>query len=306
MIKVGIIGMGTISRHYLRGIKESKELNLVAVCDKNENYATKELYGEYKYYAEYLSMIKGESLDCVIISTPPATHYQIAKECLTAGVNVIIEKPVVLEMNLLKDLYSLADKSGLEFKVMYHWQNGQEVEELLKRYDKNQIKSIKVCVLDPYCNNGQTINDDRVILEGAWIDSGVNALSYAKCFLDFNQYEIKCIEVKKCAKTGLPIYAHAKLKIDGVEVEILVDWTTGKELKQSEIVFGDNTINISHSLQTIYDKETKIECNDMVRLTRHYYNFFTKNINESSNQDATVKIHDILFNVRSKYEEFVG
>ncbi len=305
MKRTGIIGAGLISRQYYEGLKNSKKLNLVAVCDANENYVAKDLYAEYNFYTDHLEMLKTERLDYVIISTPPASHYQLAIDVLNAGVNVIIEKPVVLQMERLKKLIDSAKSKNLDFQTMYHWQNGQEVEEFLKEYDKTKVSKISVKVLDPYSADGKIINADKVKLEGAWIDSGVNALSYAKCFLDFNSVDVIEVTVKRCEKTTLPIYVTAKLVIDGVDVDITVDWTKNKNDKRSSLIYDGRRIDILHSDQTIYDGEKTIRCDDMPRLTRHYYNFFVKNIKDRGETADTLKIHQALFAVRDGYETLI-
>ncbi len=303
MKRTGIIGMGVISRAYFEGITKTEKLKLVAVCDKEKEYPTKDIYDDFRYYDDYLTMIKREKLDYVIISTPPASHYQIAKNCLTAGVNVIIEKPVVLQMGLLHDLIKTAKAKNLDFQVMYHWQNGEEVEAFLARYDRKKISKICVSVLDPYSSDGVSINADREQLAGAWIDSGVNSLSYVKCFLDFDSVEIEDIQIQRCARTNLPICAAVKLTIDGVDVEITVDWTKGQNCKQSTLTYDGREIAVSHSKQTIYDGDTVIKCDSKDRLSRHYYNFFVKNLKARGDTADTIKIHEVLLRVRDKYEE---
>ena len=86
-------------------------------------------------------------------------------------------------------------------------------------------------VWDPYCDDGETINSDRRLLMGAWIDSGVNALSLIRLWLPFEKVEVLHTEAQRCKVTHLPIYAKVNLRIDGIETEIVIDWRQGKDQK---------------------------------------------------------------------------
>ena len=85
--RTGIIGLGTISKYYMDGIRESSILQLCAVCDLVKDAPSKECYKEYLFYTDYKEMIAKEQLDYVIISTPPATHNSIATYALENSVN---------------------------------------------------------------------------------------------------------------------------------------------------------------------------------------------------------------------------
>ena len=108
MKKVGIIGLGTITEYYLEGIKNSNTLELTAVCDTLINSVSKKYYEEYPFYLDYKEMISKEGLDYIIISTPPKSHFEIAKHALENNVNVIVEKPATTNLNDLQFLNNLA------------------------------------------------------------------------------------------------------------------------------------------------------------------------------------------------------
>jgi sugar phosphate isomerase/epimerase len=59
-------------------------------------------------------MITQAGLDTVLIATPPATHYEIAKACMQRKVNVIMEKPAVLDLDKYDDLLKTAKENGVK------------------------------------------------------------------------------------------------------------------------------------------------------------------------------------------------
>ena len=301
MLNAGIIGMGAISKYYLKGLKASSCLELKAICDTNPDFASRPLFKDYPFYEDYLEMIEKEGLDYVIISTPPKSHYEIALNSMKRGVNVIIEKPAVLNMKEYDDLLKYAADHNLIFEVSYHWQNGAEVIEFNKHYDARKITEIHIHVDDPYSDDGININDDKIKLEGAFIDSGVNALSLINLWLPFEQISINRVDTIKCPKTNLPIYAFVELVIDGVLSTIEVDWRNGINNKESYVIYEGRRIDIKHSLQMIIDGDEIIDCKQMERLETHYYNYF-KNYQEGEiKKQQSYRIHSVLFEVVRRY-----
>lgn len=298
MKNVGIIGLGTITQYYLEGLNDSTYLNLIAVCDTLKNPVSKEIFKDYPFYLDYKEMIEKENLDYIIISTPPKSHFEIAKYALEHNVNVMVEKPATSNLEDLVYLMDLAQSKNLIFEVMYHWQNGSEVIKFNELYDKTKITKICTQVLDPYSSDGIQIDDMKVKLLGTWIDSGVNILSMIKMWLPFNELKIVKLTTTKCKKTQLPISIDIQLIIDGIDVNINIDWTKHQNKKESYVIYEDRKVIIDHSNQTIIDKEQNkiIELNDMIRLRRHYYNYFT-NYKEITNSNMTYLIHKILFEV---------
>ncbi len=301
--KAALIGLGAIALEYELGLKTTDKFNLIAVCDTNAESGGRKCFQSLPFYNSIETLIEKETLDLLIISTPPSSHYELVKFALMHDINVIVEKPMILDYEKIQELYKLAEDRKLVLNTSYHWQNGEEVRHLIGKIKKDQIAKINVAVDDPYSNNSIDIRDDRKHLEGSWIDSGVNALSYIKLFLPFNHFLIKNMDVQFAKNIHQPIYSSIDLVIDDVEINITVDWRNNKNFKRSEIYLKDGTrFFINHSEQKIIfnDKE---ECyDDMSRLSRHYYNYFN-NFNFLSNREETLLIHKILLSVRDEYEK---
>ena len=122
--------------------------------------------------------------------------------------------------------------------------------------------------------------------------------------MPFESVLLKSVQIKRCEKSNLPIYANCTLLIDQTEVEIKVDWTKGVNSKTSEILLENGEkIVVSHSNQTVTIGEEVFNFNKMERLATHYYNYFVYNFNERKIDKQTEKIHSVLFMVRDHYEK---
>ena len=79
-----------------------------------------------RVYWDYTTMAAAEAkredrIDAVVIVTPTAGHYEVAKAFLQAGLNVICDKPLCLSLAEARELKSLADKGGLIFCLTHNY-----------------------------------------------------------------------------------------------------------------------------------------------------------------------------------------
>lgn len=299
MKKIGIIGLGVISKNYLRALQASPHFSLTAVSDVNENAVSRALYQDYPFYTDYLTMIENEGLDFVLIATPPATHYEIAKACMGRKVNIIMEKPAVLNLQRYDELLDIAKANGLEFEVMYHFQNGSETLAFLRDYDVKKIENIRVEIKDHYSLDGTTIVEDRRVLQGVWLDSGVNALSQIKLFLPF--HSVTFIEAKKqvCPISNLPLYVDVRLIIDGVPVQITVDWRQDVNSKITYLTYDKKPLVLHNSNQSVIFDGKEISHAIMPRLEAHYYNYF-QHYQGVTDEQTSRRIHEVLLDVNAR------
>ena len=107
MLKAGMVGVGCISKIYLKNFTEVfKDVKLIAVCDLIEERAKKaqEEYKIPKLYKTMDELFKDDEIDVVINLTRPYEHYEVSKAALLAGKHVYSEKPLSADLNEGKEL----------------------------------------------------------------------------------------------------------------------------------------------------------------------------------------------------------
>lgn len=119
-LKYAIIGCGRISPNHIAAALEN-ELNIVALCDIDESKMEDtinnfNLPNSIKKYVDYKEMLQSEELELIAICTESGKHGKIALDCIGAGVNLIIEKPIALSL--------------------------EDADEIIK---KSKEKNVKVC-----------------------------------------------------------------------------------------------------------------------------------------------------------------
>ncbi len=114
--KVGIIGVGRMGVLHLQKFMQLSGTEVTGVFDTNEGRrnAISRDYCIPVYTC--LSDLLFES-DAVVIATPTASHGEIAKQALDAGVHVLIEKPMTLRIEEAEELVSNSKKRGLVLQV---------------------------------------------------------------------------------------------------------------------------------------------------------------------------------------------
>jgi UDP-N-acetylglucosamine 3-dehydrogenase len=95
MLKVAVIGVGSMGANHARVYSELPEAKLVAVCDSRisvaENVARR--WGT-NAYSDYREMLEKEHPEAVSIAVPTALHEEASIAALEAGVDVLVEKPI--------------------------------------------------------------------------------------------------------------------------------------------------------------------------------------------------------------------
>lgn len=145
MLKVGLIGLGTVSIVHTRVIRNSKTAHLTAICDSD---ITRQVDAEgANFYTDVDTMLSKEDLDIVHICLPHYLHDTVARQCLEAGVHVFLEKPVTVtyqrSRTLLKDIEAMdqAPKLGICFQNRYNLTT-QDLRRILQE-EQSEIISVR-------------------------------------------------------------------------------------------------------------------------------------------------------------------
>jgi scyllo-inositol 2-dehydrogenase (NADP+) len=113
-IRVGLVGFGMAGRVFHGPLISSVPgLELAAVVERSTNNAAQR-YPGITTYRSLEALLADPSLDLFVVATPSGTHFQVARQILEAGRNVIVDKPMSTTSAEIAQLISLAaDKSVL-------------------------------------------------------------------------------------------------------------------------------------------------------------------------------------------------
>lgn len=111
-INIGVIGVGYLGQHHARVLSELDGVNLVAVVDPDKCRA-EEIAGKHGCDAhnDYRQML--DRVDALSIVTPTTMHYEIAMDCIKAGKDVLIEKPLTATLAEADSLIKASVDAGV-------------------------------------------------------------------------------------------------------------------------------------------------------------------------------------------------
>jgi scyllo-inositol 2-dehydrogenase (NADP+) len=119
MIKVGLIGFGLGGRYFHAPvIRAVPGLQLAAILQRTGDEAAR-LYPDTRIVRSLDELLAIDSISLIAISTPNQTHFPLAKRCLDAGRNVVVDKPFTTTVAEAIELLNLAKKQKRALSV-YH------------------------------------------------------------------------------------------------------------------------------------------------------------------------------------------
>ena len=116
MLKAGVLGAGHLGKIHLRLLNQSEKYNLVGFYDADEHNAKKvEAEFGYTYFNSIEKLI--DAVDVVDIVTPTLSHFDCAKQAISKGKHIFIEKPITNTVEEAETLRNLVANHGVKGQV---------------------------------------------------------------------------------------------------------------------------------------------------------------------------------------------
>jgi predicted dehydrogenase len=142
-VRVGVIGCGYWGPNLIRNFSEIPSAELVAVSDLREDRlkTVQNVYHEIVVTTNHKELFD-LGLDAVVVATPPATHYGLAREALEHRLNVLVEKPLTTNSFQAEELVELANQKNLILMVGHTFEFNSAVHYLKKLIDTGEVGKI--------------------------------------------------------------------------------------------------------------------------------------------------------------------
>ena len=116
MLKVAIVGCGKIADSHALQIQRIDGCEIVGVCDREELMARQfqQRFPAPRCFTDLAVLLREARPDVVHVTTPPASHFEIGRQCLEHGCHVYVEKPFSLDGAEADKLIGLAKERGLK------------------------------------------------------------------------------------------------------------------------------------------------------------------------------------------------
>ena len=151
IVKVGFVGCGGIAHTHMERLRKIREARMVAFYDivpEKAREAAKSVGA--RAYPSLQEMLDKEELDAVYVCVPPFAH-GFESEIVERGINIFVEKPVALSMDIAKNIESAIRRAGVLSSVGYMWRYFDTTALAKKVLEENgPVGMVEGLYIDPF------------------------------------------------------------------------------------------------------------------------------------------------------------
>jgi predicted dehydrogenase len=251
--RVGVIGYGYWGPNLVRNFAEIPESELVAVADLCEDRLAhvRSRYPAVQTTRDYHDLYT-MGLDAAVVATPPATHFQIARDCLEQGLHTLVEKPLTLASADAQELVDLAQDRDLRLMVGHTFEYNPAVRALKKIIESGELGQVY------YVNSVRaSLGLFQADLDVVW-DLAPHDLSILRYILDADPISVRAQGAASVFE-GKHDIAYLNLLYPGnILAHVHVSWLDPCKVRRITVV-GSNKMVVYDDVETlekikIYDK----------------------------------------------------
>ena len=123
-LNVGIIGTsGWTETMYPPTINSHPAGKVSAICGRTRSRAEQlaQKFEIPQVFTDYRAMIAEGNLDAIVIATPDDLHYEMTMAALDAGLHILCEKPLALNVEQARQMTARAEAAGVKHMVLFTW-----------------------------------------------------------------------------------------------------------------------------------------------------------------------------------------
>jgi predicted dehydrogenase len=138
-IRIGVVGMGKIATdEHLPAIAANPRFKLAATVERSAPAS------DMNFTSHSAMLHAADRLDAVAITTPPGPRYGIARDCIEAGLHVLLEKPPTATLAEIEELRGYAEKRNVSLFTTWHAQHNPAVVEAAALLAGRRIREMAI------------------------------------------------------------------------------------------------------------------------------------------------------------------
>lgn len=236
-VRAGVLGVGQMGQHHARVYRELPETTLVGVHDADRSRAA-EVADEYGTSAVGVDALVDDA-DVVSVALPTEHHFEAAKRCLEADVDVLVEKPFVSDLDDGRRLVELAEERNRVLQVGHIERFNPVTSRLLTLVDELDIIAVTARRLGPPV--------DRDISDTVVMDLMIHDIDVLLAMLDD---DVAGIDASGVAAGG---YATATLEFEsGVLCQLTASRVTQEKVRELTISATNCRVKVDYIDQTLH------------------------------------------------------
>lgn len=275
MIGVGVIGYGYWGPNLARNFAAQPGCRLVAVCDASEARLAQARLSHPGCLVtrDYRQLLADDQIQAILIATPLATHFALARDALAAGKDVLVEKPLTQTAAEARQLIELAQRGGRILAVDHTFLYTGAVTKIKQLIDSGELGEI--LYLDSVRTNlGLFQSDSNVVY-----DLAPHELSIMFHLLDRDPISVQAVGACH-AHDRLENLAYVHLDFDDQLVaHFHLNWLAPVKLRQT-LIAGRQKMVVYDDMERsekvkVYDKGIDIKEHDADAAYKLYVDYRT-------------------------------
>lgn len=250
-LRVGVIGLGVISRFYLAALRDSATMSPVAVCDNDaaalaavcdadaDAVVPAARPGPVPGYTDHVRLLEEVRPDAVVVTVPNDVHARVCADAIDRGVAVCVEKPLALDTAQGAALVELAVRGKVPLFTAFHRRYNSAVARLRAQCAGSRIEELTVRYLErieEHAGADAWYLDARRCGGGCVADNGPNAFDLIHLLA--GPAEVTSARIARDG-AGTDRQADIGLRAGTVRARVLLDWSFPGERKDIDVRLDD-------------------------------------------------------------------
>lgn len=144
VLRLAAVGLGQWGKNVVRSFAGTARSQLAYLCDSNPRTVEgqQRIYPQAQAVTDYRQVLADGSVEAVVLATPAATHYEMARAALRAGKHVYVEKPLALRTDHAEELVALAAREDRTLMVGHLLEYHPAVEFMKRQIDQGELGKV--------------------------------------------------------------------------------------------------------------------------------------------------------------------
>ncbi|MBQ6207862.1 MAG: Gfo/Idh/MocA family oxidoreductase [Oscillospiraceae bacterium] len=198
-MKYARIGCGMISPNHIKAALETG-LEIAALCDLSEENRNRALElipadkrGGVRLYGDYHVMLAETRPELAAIALGSGLKKRISVDCMRAGANVIVEKPIALSLSEADEMIAAAKENGVWLCVNHQLRFGRTVRALKAEVDAGRFGKLFHGTVQIRRNRNKAYFDAGK-WRGTWAQDGGTLMNQCIHYTDLLQWLMGDVE----------------------------------------------------------------------------------------------------------------
>lgn len=248
-LKCAVIGVGNMGKKHIKIFSSLKDVELVAVCDTDEE-SGKKVAKTYRttFYNSHVELFRKHKIDVVSICVPTKHHHKVGKQCILAGVHVLMEKPITDSVENGKELLGLANEKNVTFLVGHVERFNPAIVATKEIIDSGEIgEVVEISAKRFGMPPAQTKNNNVAI------DLAIHDLDIINFLLAETPMEVKKTSKEKLIK-GEVEFVEFVLKYKNASANVSAKWSNNERIRKLDVVGDKGMLKVDYINQEVLFK----------------------------------------------------